>query len=126
MQSQWLLFPKNLGTHLSLDETAFNNGDLYNSKGKEGRFSGHDQANMIKPTKADVIMLILHKNPLKQRKKVKEVTLNMAGNIGLTVKNSFPKRHLGHRTFQCSEIRWEALDTENNAIKSARNKSLKI
>ena len=109
MQSQWLLFPKNLGTHLSLDETAFNNGDLYNSKGKEGRFSGHDQANMIKPTKADVIMLILHKNPLKQRKKVKEVTLNMAGNIGLIIKNSFPNATLDIDRFNVQKFLLDAL-----------------
>jgi hypothetical protein len=25
----WLLFPKNMGSHLSLDETAFSNGDQY-------------------------------------------------------------------------------------------------
>ena len=26
---EWLLFPQNLGEHVSLDETAFSNGDLY-------------------------------------------------------------------------------------------------
>ncbi|WP_249356501.1 hypothetical protein [Maribacter sp. ACAM166] len=35
----WTLFPKNIGSHLSLDETAFSNGDLYtiltNKKAKE-------------------------------------------------------------------------------------------
>ena len=40
--SDWLLFPKNIGSRLSLDETAFSNGDLYTvltnktAKGKKG------------------------------------------------------------------------------------------
>ena len=88
--TKWLLFSKNLGTHLSLDETAFSNGDLYtiitnkSAKGKKGAIVA-----MIKGTKAEVVVKILHKIPLKQRKIVKEVTLDMAGNMGLIVKKSF-------------------------------------
>jgi len=76
-----------LGSHLSLDETAFSNGDLYTiltnkkAKGKKGALVA-----MVKGTKAEDIIRILHKIPLKQRKKVKEVTLDMAGNMGLIVK----------------------------------------
>jgi transposase len=40
---------------------------------------------MIKGTKAETVIKILQKIPLKQRKKVKEVTLDMAGNMGLIV-----------------------------------------
>ena len=38
----WLLFPKNIGAYISIDETAFSNGDLYTiitnkaAKGKKG------------------------------------------------------------------------------------------
>jgi hypothetical protein len=44
---------------------------------------------MVKGTKAETVIKILHKIPLKHRKKVKEVTLDMAGNMGLIVKKSF-------------------------------------
>ncbi len=70
----WLLFPKNIGSRLSLDETAFSNGDLYTiltnktAKGKKGAIIA-----MVKGTKAETVIKILHKIPLKQRKKVKEV-----------------------------------------------------
>jgi hypothetical protein len=37
---------------------------------------------MVKGTKAETVIKILQKTPLKQRKKVKEVTLDMAGNMG--------------------------------------------
>nr|WP_299061886.1 transposase [uncultured Polaribacter sp.] len=44
---------------------------------------------MVKGTKAETVIKILKKNPLKIRKKVLEVTLDMAGNMGLIVKKSF-------------------------------------
>lgn len=44
---------------------------------------------IIKGTKAGIIIRIPQKTSLKSRKKVKEITLDMAGNIGLIVKKSF-------------------------------------
>lgn len=134
----WMLFSKNIGSRLSLDETAFSNGDLYTiltnkkAKGKKGAI-----VTMVKGTKADTVIKILHKIPLKQRKKVKEVTLDMAGNMGLVVKKSFPNATLVIDRFHVQKLaldalqeirikhRWEALDNENDAIENARNKSLK-
>jgi transposase len=132
------LFSNNIGSHLSLDETAFSNGDLYTiltnkkAKGKKGAIVA-----MVKGTKADVMIQVLHKIPLKQRKKVKEVTLDMAGNMGLIVKKSFPEATLVIDRFHVHKLaldalqeirikhRWEVLDAQNDAIESARNKSLK-
>jgi transposase len=132
------LFSNNIGSHLSLDETAFSNGDLYTiltnkkAKGKKGAIVA-----MVKGTKADVMIQVLHKTPLKQRKKVKEVTLDMAENMGLIVKKSFPEATLVIDRFNVHKLaldalqeirikhRWEVLDAENDAIESARNKSLK-
>lgn len=135
---QWMLFSKNLASHLSLDETAFSNGDLYTiltnkkAKGKKGAIVA-----MVKGTKAENVIKILNKIPLKQRKKVKEVTLDMAGNMGLIVKKSFPNASLVIDRFHVQKLaldalqeirikhRWEALDVDNEAIENARNKSLK-
>ncbi len=127
-----------VGNHLSLDETAFSNGDLYTiltnkkAKGKKGAILA-----IVKGTKTDVVTRILHKIPLKQRNKVKEVTLDMAGNVGLIVKKSFPNATQVIDRFHVQKLaldalqeirikhRWEALDTENDAIENAKNKSLK-
>ena len=132
------MFAKNLGTHLSLDETAFSNGDLYtiitnkSAKGKKGAIVA-----MVKGTKAEVIIKILNKIPLKHRGKVKEVTLDMAGNMGLIVKKSFPNAALVIDRFHVQKLaldalqeirikhRWEVIDAENDAIENSRNKSLK-
>lgn len=132
------MFPNNIGSHLSLDETAFSNGDLYTiltnkkAKGRKGAIVA-----MVKGTKAEVVIKILHKIQSKQRKKVKEVTLDMAGNMGLIVKKSFPNATLVIDRFHVQKLaldalqeirikhRWEALDAENDAIEYARSKSLK-
>lgn len=134
----WLLFSKNIGSHLSLDDTAFSNGDLYTiltnkkSKGRKGAIIA-----MVKGTKAETVIKIPHKTSLKQRKKVKEATLDMAGNMGLIVKKSFPNTthvidrfHIQKLALDAlQEIRikhhWEAINKENNAIEDARNNSLK-
>jgi transposase len=132
------LFSNNIGGHLSLDETAFSNGDLYTiltnkkAKGRKGAIVA-----MVKGTKAETFINILHKIPLKQRKKVKEVTLDMAGNMGLIVKKSFPNATLVIDRFHVQKLaldalqeirikhRWEALDAENDTIEYTRGKSLK-
>ena len=136
--TDWLLFAQNLGTHLSLDETAYSNGDLYTiltnkkAKGKKGAI-----VVMVKGTKAEAVIKILHKIPVKERKKVKEVTLDMAGNMGLIVKKSFPNATLVIDRFHVQKLaldalqeirikhRWDAIDAENDTIEYARNKSLK-
>ena len=134
----WLLFPQNIGLRLSLDETALSNGDLYtiitnkDAKGKKNAIIA-----MIKGTKAEVVIKILHKIPLKYRKKVKEVTLDMAGNMGLIVRKSFPNATLVIDRFHVQKLaldalqeirikhRWQAIEDENDAIENARNKNLK-
>ena len=134
----WLLFPENIGKYLSIDETAFSNGDLYtiitnkDAKGKKGALIA-----MIKGTKAETVIKILHKITLKQRKKVIEITLDMAGNMGLIVKKAFPNAIQVIDRFHVQKLaldalqeirikhRWEALDKENDAIENARKKSIK-
>jgi len=92
---------------------------------------------MVKGTKAETVIKTLQKTPLKQRKKVKEVTLDMPGNIGLIVKKSFPQAtqvidrfHVQKLALDAlQEIRikhlWVALDKKNDAIEKARNQPLK-
>ena len=129
------MFPENIGKNLSLDETAFSNGDLYTiltnkkAKGKKGAIVA-----MVKGTKADVVIKVINKIPLKFRNKVQEVTLDMAGNMGQIVKKSFPNAVLVIDRFHVQKLaldalqeirikhRWEVLDDENNAIELARNK----
>ena len=45
---------------------------------------------MIAGTKADTVISIIENFPLKARKQVTEITLDMAANMGLVAKKCFP------------------------------------
>jgi len=130
------LYPENIGENLSIDETAFTNGELYTivtnkaAKGKKGTLLA-----MIKGTKAEDVVKVLRKLPEEKRLKVKELTLDMAGNMGLIVDRSFPKAskvidrfHVQKLAFEAvQEIRikhrWEAIDLENKQIQKANDEN---
>ena len=130
---KWLLFPKNIRKYLSIDETSLSNGELYtilrskSAKGKKGTIVA-----MVAGTKAETVISIIEKIPLKQRNLVKEITLDMAGNMGLIARKCFPNatrvvdrfhvQKLATEALQEIRIkyRWEAIDQENDAIERAR------
>ncbi len=130
---KWLLFPQNLGTHLSIDETSLSHGELYtiltNKAAKGGKGS---IVAVVAGTKAEVVIEVLKGLPESQRKKVKEITLDMAGSMGQIAKRCFPKatqvtdrfhvQRLAVEALQDIRIkhRWEAIDAENDAIEKAK------
>lgn len=79
---------------------------------------------------------VLEKIPEKQRSKVAEITLDMAGNMELIAKRCFPRamrvtdrfhvQKLATEALQEMRIkyRWEALDAENDAIEKAKEAGL--
>jgi len=130
---RWMIFPDNMGTHLSIDESSLSNGELYtiltnkSGKGKKGTLVA-----MIKGTKAETVINILLKIPKHKRDKVREITLDMAGSMNLIVKQCFVKstkvidrfhvQKLAYDALQEIRIkhRWDAIDEETNAIDNAR------
>jgi transposase len=129
----WMLYPNNTGVHLSIDETALSNGELYTivtnkvSKGRKGALVA-----MVKGTQADTVIEVLRKIPKRLRDKVREVTLDMAANMNRIVTRCFVKadkvidrfhvQKLAYDAVQEIRIkyRWEALDQENESIKAAK------
>ncbi len=94
---QYIVYPKNLGPYLSIDETSLSNGELYTiitnnaRKGLKGTIVG-----LFKGTQsADIIKLILEHYPAHQRKIVREVTLDMAGSMNQIIKKCFPRAQRG-------------------------------
>lgn len=132
---QWVLYPENLGKHLSIDETSLTHGELYtiitnkSAKGRKGSIVA-----IVSGTKAEDVIEVLRKLPKNKRNKVEEVTLDLAANMGVIVKRSFPKAVLVSDRFHVQRLaadavqemrikyRWEALDNENEAIELARKK----
>jgi transposase len=130
---EYLIYPKNISKQLSIDETAFTNGDLYtivtskHAKGRKGCIVA-----IIKGVKVDKVTDYLKLIPKKHRDKVKEITLEMAHTMVNICKNVFPKatqvtdrfhvQKLANDAVQNIRIkyRWEALDIENSLYEKAK------
>jgi transposase len=133
---EYLIFPENIGPHLSIDELSLSKGELYSfvtnkaGKGKTGTLVA-----VIMGTKADVIEAVLQKISLEKRNLITEVTLDLAKNMEAGVKKAFPNAILVTDRFHVVKLaldalqhirvklRWEEMDKENNAlaaIKAAR------
>lgn len=76
---------------MSIDETSLSNGELYtivtnkSGKGRKGIIAA-----MVAGTKAGAEISVAEKIPLRERKLVKKITLNIAGNMGLIALKCFP------------------------------------
>lgn len=131
--AEWMLFEGNIGPHISIDETAFSSGELYTivtnkeAKGRKGSIIA-----MIKGTQAEQLIEILRKIPEYLRKRVREVTVDMAASLNLAVKRCFPNANRVIDRFHVQQLafdavqetrihyRWQALEQENQAIELAR------
>lgn len=121
------MFPDNIGSHLSLDETALSQGELYtiltNKQAKGGKGA---LVAMIKGVRSEDVIKILKKIPKEKRDKVEEITLDMAATMEKIASKSFPKANLVTDRFHVQKLafealqdlrimhRWEAIEQENN------------
>ena len=135
---EYLIYPENIGENISIDEVSLSKGEIYtfvtNKKGKGKRKT---LIASIKGTKSDDIRTVLEKLPLEKRQLVKEITLDMANNMQLASRMSFPSASLVTDRFHVVKLvldalqhirvkyRWEAIEDENNAITNAKEKGLK-
>lgn len=135
---QWLVFPENMGSNLSLDETSLSNGELYTiltnkaAKGKRGALVA-----IVEGTQSAKVIEAIKRIPLKERKKVLEVTLDMAGCMQKIVECCFPNaarvidrfhvQKLAYDALQEIRIkhRWDAINEETNAIENAKSNGKK-
>lgn len=102
-----MLFGKNLGKRLSLDETSLSNGELYNIlTNKEACGLKGSIVAMVKGTKASQI---INKIAHHRRKMVKEVTVDMAPNMNLVIKQCFPKVQSVTDRFHMQKLALEAV-----------------
>jgi transposase len=134
--NQWLIFPDNIGSYLSIDETALSKGELYTiitnkkAKGKKGAIVG-----IFSGTKVEPIIEQLLKISAKKRARVKEITLDMANSMKIIAKKCFPRAMQVTDRFHVQKLalealqdirikhRWAAIDLENEQVKQARTKN---
>jgi len=134
----YLIYPENIGEHLSIDELSLSKGELYTFvTNKNGRGKKKTLVAVIKGTKSQDIIDVLNKIPLEKRKSVKEITLDMANNMQLASRMCFPESYLVTDRFHVVKLimealqhlrikyRWEEIEKENQAIKTAKEKGSK-
>ena len=125
-----------MGTHLSIDEVALSQGELYTVvtnkefKGKKGSLVA-----IVAGTKADKVIEHIRKIDYKKRSCVKEITLDMANSMKLISKRCFPKATQVTDRFHVQKLalealqeirikhRWEAMDFENQLILQAKREN---
>lgn len=131
--SEWILFPKNMGAYIGIDEVALSNGELYTvlinkeAKGKRGTIIA-----IIHGTDAKTVIQILLKLTRRRRFQAREITLDMASNMALIARTCFPaakqvidRFHVQKLAFDAVQEmriqeRWEAIDKENIEIAHAK------
>jgi transposase len=129
----YILYKKNLGKRLSIDETCLSQGELYtivtnkSGQGKKGTLVA-----MIHGTKSEEVISALQKLPRSLRMKVEEITLDLSPTMRLIAKQSFPKATLVSDRFHVQKLmnealsdlrvdyRWQAIEQENAEIALAK------
>ena len=107
---EWLVFPDNIGPHVSIDETCLSTGEVYTivcNKDAHGR-KGCIIA-IIKGTKAKDAISVLSKIPESLRMNVVEVTLDFSESMHSIVETCFPKAMLTLDRFHHQQFCLEAL-----------------
>lgn len=133
----WMLFPKNCGTRLSIDEVALSNGELYTvvtnkaAKGRKGSLVA-----MVAGTKSKDVSKILAKIPVIQRMAVTETTLDMSNAMDWIVRQSFQNSIFVTDRFHVQQLvgeavqemrvteRWKVIAEENEVVKACREKKI--
>lgn len=128
-----MVFPDNIGPHLSLDESCLSHGELYTiltnkaAKGKKGTLVA-----ILKGTHSETIIPLLERIPAYLRKRVQEITLDLAGSMSLIAKRCFPHARMVIDRFHVQQLatealqeiriqhRWRAIEADNLAIDEAR------
>lgn len=134
----YLIYPENIGLNIGIDEVSLSKGELYTYvTNKDGKGKKKTIIACIKGTKSQDIIDVLNKIPLEKRKLVKEITLDMANNMQLAARMSFPESYLVTDRFHVVKLvmealqhqrikyRWEEIEKENLAIKKAKEELVK-
>ena len=135
----YLIYPENITEHLSIDELSLSKGELYTfvTNKNSGRKNKQCIVSVINGTEAKVIEEVLCKISLEKRNQVKEVSMDMARNMGLAAKNSFPNCTMVIDRFHVVKLvqdamqhvriklRWHAIEEESTAIKQAKERKEK-
>ena len=133
--NDWLVFPDNIGSHLSLDEVEVSGGELYTvltDKFRHGK-SGCLVA-IAKGTKVETVTAAIERIPLRKRKNVRSVTVDLDDSMRQIAVDCFPHAELVDDRFHVQKsvsdavqeiriaLRKEAIRDHNAKVREARGK----
>ena len=107
---EWLLFEKNIGAYVGIDEVCLSRGELYTiliNKEKRGR-TGSIIA-IIKSTDVKTVTSILLKLSRRRRFQAREITLDMAPNMEQIARICFPAARRVTDRFHVQKLAYEAV-----------------
>ena len=130
---EWLLFEKNIGAYVGIDEVCLSRGEIYTLLiNKEKRGSKGCVIAIIKGTDAQIVASVLLRLSRRRRFQVREITMDMAPNMEQIARICFPAARRVIDRFHVQKLacealqdmrikaRWEALDEESIQIAHAR------
>ena len=130
---QWLVFPQNIGPHLSIDETSLSRGELYTivtNKDAHGRKNAI--VAIVRGTDAVTVIHALRQINSVLRNMVTEVTLDLSDSMNKICRIAFPRASRVIDRFHVQKIaidavqeirikhRWEAINADTDARESAK------
>lgn len=135
----YLIYPDNITSQLSIDEVSLSKGELYTfvTNKNAGMKNIRSIVAVINGTTAKTIEEVLTKINLTTRSQVEEVSMDMARNMGLAIKHTFPncsmvidRFHVVRLVMDAMQhlrikLRWEAIAEENTLIKQSKEKQEK-
>lgn len=130
---RYLIFPKNIGPRLSIDETSLSDGELYTIVTNKDAHGGKGAiVAIISGTKAWDIIEVLWMISLELRESVEEITMDLSPTMRKVARIAFPKAVLVADRFHVQKLaldalqelrirfRWDALDEENRKKAEAK------
>jgi transposase len=135
---KWILHAGNIGAHVSIDEVALSNGELYTivtNKAAHGKCGA--LIAVVQGTKVADVAKVLSRIDAVERNLVTEVTLDMSPAMEAIVEQSFKRARLVTDRFHVQQLvseavqevrmsfRREAITEENEALQKAKEKGVR-
>ncbi len=106
----WILFEKNIGSYVGIDETSLSQGELYTILiNKENRGKSGSIIAIIKGTDVETVTKVLLKLSRRRRFQVREITLDMAPNMERIARICFPMARCVTDRFHVQKLAYEAV-----------------
>ena len=132
---KWLVFPENIGDHLSIDEVEVSGGELYTVlTNKERHGKRGCLVAMVQGTKVETVAAAINRIPLEKRKSVQTITRDLADTMTDISTNCLPDARQIDDRFHVQQLvsdalqeirvalRKDAIKAENLKVHEAREK----